>query len=301
MPKETFVQNVLRDADRLLLFGRKGYGMQALKEVVIPMLYGAMNFPIRPVLKELEEISELGFDYLELTMDAPQAHYRMIHQQKQELLRALDRSEMGLVCHLPTFVSTADLTDSLRETSLNEVLESLEVAADLRPLKIVLHPSHIGGLSVFVMDQAREYALRSLDVIVEKANNLGLCLCIENMFPQSRSLVDPEDFVEIFKRFPTLKLTLDTGHAHIRGRGGKKTLDFIERFYDRIGHIHANDNFGNEDTHLPIGTGTIDFQGIIKALKRIGYDGTITLEVFSRDRDYVRISREKLAAMIAAL
>ena len=151
------------------------------------------------------------------------------------------------------------------------------------------------------MDQEREYALRSLDVIVEKANNLGLCLCIENMFPQSPSLVDPEDFVEIFERFPTLKLTLDTGHAHIRGRGGKKTLDFIERFYDRIGHIHANDNFGNEDSHLPIGTGTIDFQGIIKALKGIGYDGTITLEVFSRDRDYVRISREKLAAMIGAL
>jgi sugar phosphate isomerase/epimerase len=265
------------------------------------MLYGAMNFPIRPVLKELEEISQLGFDYLELTMDAPQAHHRRIKQQKEELLKALDRCNMGLICHLPTFVSTADLTKSLRETSLNEVLESLEVAADLRPLKIVLHPSHIAGLSVFVMDQAREYALKSLDTIVEKADHLGLCLCIENMFPRSRSLVDPEDFVEIFERFPALKLTLDTGHAHIKGRGGEKTLDFIERFHDRIGHIHANDNFGNEDSHLPIGAGTIDFQRIIKALKGIRYDETITLEVFSRDRDYLRISRDKVAAMVAAL
>jgi len=265
------------------------------------MLYGAMNFPIRPVLKELEAISGLGFDYLELAMDPPQAHYRMIHQQKEELLRTLDRCKMGLICHLPTFVSTADLTDSLRETSLNEVLESLEVAADLRPLKIVLHPSYIAGLSVFVMDQARQYALKSLDTIVEKADHLGLCLCIENMFPRSRWLVDPEDFVEIFERFPALKLTLDTGHAHIKGRGGRKTLDFIERFHARIGHIHANDNFGNEDSHLPIGAGTIDFQRIIKALKGIGYDGTITLEVFSRDRDYLRISRDKVVAMVAAL
>lgn len=265
------------------------------------MLYGAMNFPIRPVLEELEAISQLGFDYLELTMDAPQAHYRMIQQQREQLLRALDRCKMGLVCHLPTFVSTADLTDSLRETSLSEVLESLKVAADLGPLKVVLHPSHIGGLSVFVIDQAKGYALESLDAIVEKADKLGLCLCIENMFPRSRSLVNPEDFVEIFERFPTLKLTLDTGHAHIKGRGGKKTLDFIQRFHDRIAHIHANDNFGDEDSHLPIGAGTIDFQGIIKALKGIGYDGTVTLEVFSRDRDYLRISREKLAAMVAAL
>lgn len=138
------------------------------------MLYGAMNFPIRPVLKELEEISQLGFDYLELTMDAPQAHHKIIKQQKEELLKALDSRNMGLICHLPTFVSTADLTDSLRETSLNEVLESLEVAADLRPIKIVLHPSHIAGLSVFVMDQARQYALKSLDTIVERADHLGL-------------------------------------------------------------------------------------------------------------------------------
>jgi len=265
------------------------------------MLYGAMNFPIRPVLEELEAISGLGFDYMELAMDAPQAHYRMIHQQKEELLRTLDRCKMGLICHLPTFVSTADLTDSLRETSLNEVLESLEVAADLRPLKVVLHPSYIAGLGVFVMDQARQYALKSLEAIVEKADQLGICLCIENMFPRSHSLVDPEDFVEVFERFSTLKLTLDTGHAHIESKGGKKTLDFIERFYDRIGHIHANDNFGKEDNHLPIGVGTIDFLLIIKALKGIGYDETVTLEVFSRDRDYLRISREKLAAMVAAL
>jgi len=265
------------------------------------MIYGAMNFPIRPILEELEAISGLGFDYLELAMDPPQAHYGMIRQQREELLRALDRSNMGLVCHLPTFVSTADLADRLREASLNEVLESLEVAAGLRPLKVVLHPSIIIGLGVFVMDQARHYALKSLEAIVEKADHLGLCLCIENMFPRSHSLVDPEHFDEVFERFPKLKLTLDTGHAQIDSKGTQKALDFIERFPDRIDHIHANDNLGKDDNHLPIGTGTIDFPEIVKALTAIGYDQTITLEVFSRDKDYLRISRDKLAAMFVAL
>jgi len=37
------------------------------------MLYGAMNFPVRSILQELETISRLGFDYLELTMDPPKA------------------------------------------------------------------------------------------------------------------------------------------------------------------------------------------------------------------------------------
>ena len=82
-------------------------------------------------------------------------------------------------------------------------------------------------------------------------------------------------------------------------RGGKRLFDFIDRFHDRIGHIHANDNFGKEDNHLPIGTGTVDFLKVIKALKKVAYDATITLEVFSRDRDYLKISKEKLKAMFA--
>jgi sugar phosphate isomerase/epimerase len=264
------------------------------------MLYGGMNFPIKPVLEELEAIAKLGFDYLELAMDPPKAHYKIVKQQKDDILSTLERYHMRLVCHLPTFVSTADLTDSLRETSLNEVLESLQVAAYLRPLKVVLHPSHISGLSVLVMDQARDRAWRSLEVIVKKADQLGVSLCLENMFPLTNSLVEPEHFVPVFENFPSLKMTLDTGHAHMQSKGGKRVLRFIDRFGSRIDHVHANDNFGKEDNHLPIGAGTIDFPKITRALKKIDYNKTVTLEVFSRDRDYLRISREKLAAMFAA-
>lgn len=264
------------------------------------MLYGATNFPIKPVLEELETIAKLGFDYLELTMDAPEAHYTIIRRIKDELVHALQGLNMKLICHLPTFVSTADLTEGLREASLNEMLASLEVAAELRAMKAVLHPSVHRGLSMFVMDQAQEYALRSLEVIVNKADELGVCLCLENMFPQYNSLVNPEDFNDVFERFPQLRMTLDVGHAHIGEKGVAKILTFIERFPDRIYHIHANDNLGNGDEHLPIGVGTIDFPSIIKALKAIGYDETITLEVFSKDRDYLRLSRDKLAHMVAS-
>ena len=262
------------------------------------MLYGAMNFPVRPVLDELEVLSDLGFDYLELAMDPPQAHYRVIREKKVELLKALDRHNMHLVCHLPTFVSTADLTDRLRKTSLAEVLDSLETAAELKPLKVVLHPSTVRGLSVFAMEQVNEYLLQGLELVVDKADHLGLSLCIENMFPQYYSLVNAEDFVEVFERFPTLRLTLDTGHGQIESAGGKRTVELIRRFADRIYHVHASDNLGKADDHLPIGAGIIDFQEVIKALKASGYDETVTLEVFSRDRDYLRLSRDKFAEMM---
>lgn len=35
------------------------------------MQFGAMNFPVIPVLEEIDTIARLGFDYLELAMDPP--------------------------------------------------------------------------------------------------------------------------------------------------------------------------------------------------------------------------------------
>jgi len=180
---------------------------------------------------------------------------------------------------------------------MKEVLASLEVAAQLNTMKVVLHPGLIGGVGALVMDQSKKHALDSLELIVGRANDLGVDLCLENMFSGRNSLVDPDDFVAVFRGFPTLKMTVDTGHAHIRSGSRERALEFIERFADRIFHIHASDNFGKGDDHLPVGVGTLNFREIVNAFKGIDYEGTVTPEVFSRDRDYLKTSKEKLAAM----
>ena len=257
------------------------------------MLYGAMNFPIKPVLEEVDSLARLGFDFLELAMDPPAAHCAAVREQKTELLAALDRHNMQLVCHLPTFVSLADLTDSIRQASLTEVLKALETATSLAALKVVVHPAAISGMGGFAIELARQHAYESLAIIVSKATELGVSLCLENMFPRSRFGVEVEEFKDIFHRFATLKLTLDTGHAQIGSPRGNRIMRFIEAFPDRIGHIHVSDNFGKEDNHLPIGSGSIQFAKILTALKKTGYDGTVTFEVFTPDRDYLRLSRHK--------
>jgi sugar phosphate isomerase/epimerase len=264
------------------------------------MLYGAMNFPIRPVMQELEVISGLGFDYMELTMDPPQAHHRIIAQQRAQIADRLGRNNMSLVCHLPSFLSTADLSDRVRQAALDEMLDSLETAATLNPLKVVVHPSYVTGMGAFVVDQVRRHSMISLAVLVDRADELGLCLCLENMFPRTNSLVEPDDFAQVLEKFPTLKITLDTGHANIGSKGEKRCLAFIRKFPERIDHVHVSDNFGKDDNHLPVGVGIIDFPRIIRALNEIGYDRTVTFEVFSPDKDYLRISREKFIAMTEA-
>jgi len=257
------------------------------------MKYGAMNFPVKPLLQEIEEIGELGFDYVELTMDLPEAAPQKVLAQKKSILNLLNRYKMGITGHLPTFVWTSDLYDSLRKASLQENLEALEAAAELGIEKVVLHPGYITGMGKFVIDKAKRYGLESIEAILKKANSLGMTLCIENMFPQANFLTQPHEFQEVFEIFPEIRLALDIGHANLGG-DRNRAIEFIQRYGYRIGHIHANDNFGKEDNHLPIGAGIIDFDRIIKALKQTSYDETMTIEVFSKDRDYLRISKEKM-------
>jgi sugar phosphate isomerase/epimerase len=57
--------------------------------------------------------------------------------------------------------------------------------------------------------------------------------------------------------------------------------------------MHDNKG-GYADLHLPLGTGTLDFRVALKALQTAGYDGPITLEVFSEDHSYLAYSRDVL-------
>ncbi|MEJ2338002.1 MAG: ATPase, T2SS/T4P/T4SS family, partial [Gemmatimonadales bacterium] len=107
-------------------------------------------------------------------MDPPLAHYSTIRQQMSSILSALASQSMNIICHLPTFVSTADLTDSIREASLLEMFNSLEVAAELGSQKVVLHPGHIGGLGIYVEQTALAHANNSLAAIIDQINSTRL-------------------------------------------------------------------------------------------------------------------------------
>lgn len=262
------------------------------------MRYGAMNFPVVPVLEEIEAIGKLDFDFIELAMDPPQAHFGQLQQQKREILKALERFELGLVCHLPTFVYTAHLADAIRRASVNEMIASLETAGDLGAEKAVVHPGYIDGLATYVSDHAVALAMESIEKIGCRAQELGIALCIENMFPNLGPFAEPRDFAPIFQSFPELKLVLDTGHANIGDQTGRRVIDFIMQFGHRLEHLHVSDNSGYGDEHLPLGCGNIGFKAVARALRKVSYDKTITLEIFGEDRSELVGSRLKLAKIL---
>jgi sugar phosphate isomerase/epimerase len=256
------------------------------------MRFGAMNFPIRPVVEEIRAIGALGFDYLELTLDAPMAHHEVVLREKGPILTALAEHGLGLVCHLPTFVSCADLTPGIREASRAEIRRSLDAAAELGAEKVVAHPPVIGPMGALAQDLVRPLVVEGLNEMLDHAANLGLTVCLENMFPRYGVMVEPEEFRPVFEARPDLKLTLDTGHAFIQGEGEKRLFAFVETWGRRLGHLHVSDNQGRRDDHLPVGRGKVPFSRLAKALKYRTTLDTVTLEIFTGHREDLVHSRE---------
>ena len=251
-----------------------------------------MNSPLKPILEELESIADMGFDYLELTMDPPMAHYRQLTENRSKILAALERHRLFLICHMPTFVSLADLTESIRRASVEEVLGSLSEAARLQPLKIVLHPPYFSGLGAHVPELVTRYAIESLELVIERGRELKQTMCLENMPPSAGFCSGADEMAAVLEKFPDVRLTLDVGHANIGRRYSGNRLDWLKALSGRLHHLHLSDNHGHADEHLPIGRGNIDFHGLIRELKQIGYDKTVTFEIFSEDRRKLEQSKE---------
>ncbi len=200
------------------------------------------------------------------------------------------------VAHLPTFISLADICASIREASLSEAFKALDLSAEIGVEKVVLHPAYLTRLIAFTPDIGKGYILESLASILQKASDLSLMVCLENMFPRVGHMYRPEELAKVLRQMSGLMMTLDLGHANIRAPKGQVAA-FIKAAGGRIGHVHACDNSGKEDEHLPVGAGRIDLVGGLTAIKESGYDLTITLEIFSADRSYLATSLEKIRAI----
>jgi sugar phosphate isomerase/epimerase len=127
---------------------------------------------------------------------------------------------------------------------------------------------------------------------------------IENMDGGRMWRVD--EYVRIVNE-ADIRFHLDVAHANL----DVESLDlqvFLDRFKpgDKLLHIHISDNIGGSaakgwDLHLPIGVGSINWDEVFKVLRSYGYSGTVTLEVFSRDRDYLKMSLDKVRSLASRI
>jgi len=235
----------------------------------------------------------LGFDFAEVHIA------NWIGSREKEILDCANSLSLGLVGHLPD----DDLCDPNRGRN-KELLEMYSNGIDafhgLGIRKVVVH-AYVGrkvDISKYSHREMKNLKLQRLKELVDVCEDCNIRLCVENTDE------NPEDMTIYFEELPSLFLCLDVGHANLFAKENKSSK-FLERFALKLGHVHLCDNFGGYsescDLHLPLGAGKIDFESILKRLKRIGYDDTITLEIVSRYRDkYLKVSLEILQTALAA-
>jgi len=251
------------------------------------MLIGAMNHPANDVLDEIGWMAEMGLDFLDLTIEPPAAASWRVNPPT--IRAALEKHRLKVVGHTAFYLPMGSAFEGLRKASVAELQRCLEVFHTVGATWMNLHPDRYTPMHDrrFFIEQN----IRTLCELLPDSQRLGVGLMIENLPGDYNSAAQLGDLLD---RIPELGLHLDIGHANLQVPFNT-TCEILDAYGPRLRHVHLHDNQGGAaDLHLPLGAGRVDLRRAIGALKRSGYDGTITLEVFSPDRHYLAYSRDIL-------
>jgi sugar phosphate isomerase/epimerase len=251
------------------------------------VLIGAMNHPARDLLQEMEWMATMGFDFIDLTLEPPRAASWRV--DRDAVKKALQRLGLGVVGHTAFYLPIASGIEEIRRAAVLELRRCVDTFAALGARWMNLHPDRHAP-----MHDRRFYVGRNLETLRELlpyAMERGVGLMVENLpgdFNTAR------DLGELLDPLPELGLHLDIGHANLLV--AQSTVEELLAAYgSRLRHVHLHDNKGGgADLHLPLGTGSVDLRGAVRLLQASGYDGTITLEVFTPDPHHLAYSRDLL-------
>jgi len=261
--------------------------------------FGLLTNPLQAVPLEIGRFKRLGFDYAEIGIEEPNATPRILMEQKDEILTALVSKGMFAVGHTAYWVGFGSSHEHVRKGWVREAKDMIRVASQLRIALLNFHFHSRLGL-VGGTESSREVFLQnfanSMTELTEFAGQNRVELMLENIPPGiGHPLESIVFFSQVMSAVPALKFHFDVGHAFIENRM-KGVKEYLDKFNDRLVHIHIHDNHGKQDEHLPLGNGKIDFRQVVKLLRGYNYDKTVTFEVFTslRDATHSRDTLKKL-------
>ena len=257
------------------------------------MQVGAMNHPGEPLRREVEWMAELKLDFIDLTLEPPQVATWQVNPA--EVRKLLSNHGLGVVGHTAYYLPIASSFESLRRAAVDELKRAVEVFAEIGAKWMNVHPD---GHAPFTDEPTVvRRNIDSLQELVTFAAPLGVRIMLENVPGRFNSVAQ---LGPIFEAVAEAALHLDIGHCNL-GVARSTAGELISHYARRLAHVHLHDNRGgNADLHLALGMGNLDVTSHVRELRAAGYDGTITLEVFARDRHFLEYSRDRLRELWAA-
>ena len=243
------------------------------------------------VFRGLEEsfpvISELGYDGVELAL------WRKDNIDVSLVKALLKRHGLQLPVISTGQVFTMEEVwfthpdEQIRKRAVDIVKGIVEIAAEFGA------DVNISRVRGYIHEEdTREQALQRLSEclfdVCRFAEPLGPKLLLEQMNMYETNLLYSVEEVGSYIQavnIPNLRIHADTFHMNIHD---VDMCAVLEKYGDLLGYIHFSDS-----NRLSPGSGHIDFPGIVGTLKKVGYNGWVGIEVFTKP-DHIEAARRSI-------
>lgn len=250
-------------------------------------------------------IAAIGYEGLELLADVPHAWPAgLLEGQKRAILGAMETSGLRF-SNINAFMMNAvadhrqpywhpsfiEPERQYRQVRIDHTRRALSLCAELGAPHITTEP---GG--PLAPGQSRQEAIDEfvevLKPLADHAHSRGVLLLIE---PEPGLLLETSDqYLEVAERLnaPSIGLNYDVGHAFCVSEDIPRA---IAKLAPHIRHYHFEDIAATRvHHHLVPGTGAIDFSEVIAAIRKTGYDGWLTVELYPFQDDPDAAARRAL-------
>ncbi|AMD30665.1 MAG: sugar phosphate isomerase/epimerase family protein [Acidilobus sp.] len=232
-------------------------------------------------------LHNMGVDYYELSYD----NFLNRRGQEDALLEDTQASlkRQGLSpssVHLPYDKQTLDMLAQGKEGAFTRMIRWMRAAREMGASIAVIHT-----LPLRHSDEAVAANISALSRLAREARDLGLTLAVENRLEGDIVGSTVDELIKIAGSVEGLRLCVDIGHLNVNSKDPPEEISKVAEA-GLIAEVHAHDNDGYSDDHMPPMTGTVDWFRVAGSL--VHFDGQLTYEVScsgpeAKCNNYVRL------------
>jgi sugar phosphate isomerase/epimerase len=250
------------------------YGLNSKQTDIPNMIYRATD-------ECFKFAEENGIDLVELVVD-PQDLYT--EAKKQDFIDLVNSYSLKKQIHGPFIdVNLCSHNNIISQASVETYIETSGLCKRTNIDLMTIHP----GLANFMLESIRVYnkiqLSRAIKKLLDYTRSLNLTICLENMPKKTHIMLDQNNIEEILNSIDRTDLFLTYDTSHFYTNDGDVNL-LWERYHKIIKNVHLVENFTTDsDTHPPLGSGKVDFMGILETIRNYQYKGALIVELSSNN------------------